>query len=393
MDNSNLHDRIWTKDFIIILFANFFIFLSFQMTLPTLPLFVQDLGLDNKYIGLVVGIFTFSALLIRPAAGTRLDTKGRRYVFFYGLIIFLVSTYSLTISTVLFVLLIVRVVQGIGWGSLTTATGTIATDLIPASRRGEGLGFFSISANIALALGPALGLFLVDYISFTWLFILCGTLILIAFILATQINYVKPDKEASKSTTYHRFDLFEKTALPASFLLMFVTFTFGGIAAFLPAYTIELGFSSHSIQIYFVVYALALLSTRFYAGQLFDRHGMGVVFVPGMIMITVAMFMMFSMTSATTLYIAAILYGLGFGFVQPALQAMAVNRAASNRRGMANATFFSFFDLGVGLGALIFGFVSDLFGYSYIYLISAISIIIAFSFYLAFVFKHRKEKA
>lgn len=392
MGNNYTRPKIWTKDFIIILFANFFIFLAFQMTLPTLPLFVQDLGLNNKYIGLVVGIFTFSALLIRPVAGTWLDTKGRRYVFYSGLLIFLVSTYSLTVSTMLLLLLIVRVAQGVGWGYLTTATGTIATDLVPPERRGEGLGFFSISGNIALALGPALGLFLVDYISFKLLFIICGTLILIAFLLATQLNYVKPDRDTYEDNTYHRFDVFEKTALPASFLLMFVTFTFGGIASFLPAYTIELDFPSHSVQIYFVVYALALLSTRFYAGQLFDSHGMAIVFIPGIMMILTAMIMMFTMTAPKTLYIAAIFYGLGFGFVQPALQAMAVNSAAPNRRGMANATFFSFFDLGVGLGALIFGIVSDIFGYSYIYLISAISIIVAFSIYLLFVLTLKKDK-
>src|SRR5699024_8597567 len=121
MGNNYTRPKIWTKDFIIILFANFFIFLSFQMTLPTLPLFVQDLGLNNKYVGLVVGIFTFSALLIRPVARTWLDTKGRRYVFYSGLLIFLVSTYSLTVSTMLLLLLIVRVVQGVGWGYLTTA--------------------------------------------------------------------------------------------------------------------------------------------------------------------------------------------------------------------------------------------------------------------------------
>src|SRR5699024_10446484 len=164
------------------------------------------------------------------------------------------------------------------------------------------------------------------YISFKLLFIICGTLILIAFILATQLNYVKQNRETYEDNTYNRFDVFEKTALTASFLLMFVTFTFDGIVSFLLPYTIELDFSaytievdfpSYSVQIYFVVYALALLSTRFYAGQLFDRHGMAIVFIPGIMMILTAMIMMFTMTAPKTLYIAAIFYGLGFGFVQP----------------------------------------------------------------------------
>src|SRR5699024_8213661 len=180
---------IWTKDFITILFVNFFLFGAFQMTLPTLPLFIQEIGLDDRYVGLIVGIFTFSALLLRPIGGQLLDSIGRGPVFITGLIILVVSLYSLAFSVTLALLLIVRIVQGVGWGLTTTATGTISTDLVPVERRGEGLGFFGISGNLALAIGPAFGLFLVDHISFKSLFLICGTITLIGLILASTIKY------------------------------------------------------------------------------------------------------------------------------------------------------------------------------------------------------------
>lgn len=368
--------RIWTKDFIIIVIANFFIFTSFQMTLPTLPLYVQEIGSNETWVGIIVGIFTFSALLIRPFGGKLLDTTGRAPVFLIGLAILVLSLYSLAISTTILILVIVRIVQGVGWGLSNTASGTIASDLVPKDRRGEGLGFFGLSGNLALAIGPALGLFLVDHIAFSTLFIICGSLTLIALVLALNVRYVKPepltDSEIQEDAdTAERFNFIEKRALPASALLFFITFTFGGIATFLPAYTFQQGFQSHYIQIYFVLYALALVTTRFFAGRIYDRRGLPIVFIPGIVLIISGLTLLAILNSPVYLFAGAILYGLGFGTVQPALQASAINSTPIRKRGMANATYFSAFDLGVGLGAITFGLVAQYADYSSIYWISA----------------------
>lgn len=153
-------EKIWTKDFVLICLANFFVFLGFQMTLPTIPLFVEHLGGNDQLIGLVDGIFTFSALIMRPFAGHALETKGRRFIFLLGLAIFVFSVGSYSFITSILLLFMMRVIQGIGWGFSTTAAGTIATDIIPASRRGEGMGYYGLSGNLALAFGPSAGLLL-----------------------------------------------------------------------------------------------------------------------------------------------------------------------------------------------------------------------------------------
>ncbi|TVT26742.1 MFS transporter [Salinicoccus cyprini] len=393
---SDQNQKIWTKDFILIVIVNFFIFTAFQMTLPTLPLFVQEIGASDRWIGIVVGIFTFSALLIRPSAGKLLDTKGRAPIFLTGLVIFVISMFSLAASFTIFMLLMVRVMQGVGWGLSSTSSGTIATDLVPKKRRGEGLGYYGLSANIALAFGPALGLFLVNHISFTMLFSLCGILGAVALILAANINYQKPDTEApvrNKSTYVPRFDIVEMRALPAASLLFFITVTFGGIATFLPVYTYQQGFDSTYIQFYFVIYAAFLMLSRLLAGRLYDKKGIAIVFVPGSLSIIAAMLMLGFLPSPAYLFIAAALYGFGFGCVQPALQAWAVNRVENNRRGMANATFFSAFDLGVGLGAISYGFVAEAFGYSTIYFTSAVSVTIALILFLFIMQRYKKEQS
>ncbi|WP_420370955.1 MFS transporter [Gracilibacillus saliphilus] len=369
--------------------ANFFIFLGFQMTLPTIPLFVQHLGGSDEFIGIITGIFTFSALLLRPTAGHALETRGRQFVYMIGLGIFVISIGSYAFITSIVFLFILRCVQGLGWGFSTTATGTIATDLIPESRRGEGMGYFGLSGNIALAFGPALGLTLYGYISFTTLFLICSALGLVALLLSSQIRYKPVDPEAKKVVA-PRFDVLEKKALRPSLLLFFITTCFGGIASFLPLYTEQEGIAG--IEVYFLVFAIFLMITRTFAGQLYDKKGHIVVFLPGTFLILIAMVLLAWLPNSFVMYLAAALYGLGFGTVQPALQAWAVNQAPDNRKGMANATFFSFFDLGVGVGAIGFGFIASGFGYSYIYMTGAVSATISILLYVYLLVKDRKVR-
>lgn len=371
--------KIFSRDFALIWFANFFIFLGFQMTLPTIPIFVSELGGSDQVIGVIVGIFTFSALLIRPYAGHALETKGRGRIYLFGLILFVLSVGSFGFLTSIVILLLMRIIQGIGWGFSTTASGTIATDLIPRERRGEGMGYYGLSGNLALAIGPALGLTLANVITFKQLFLtaaLCG---LLAFILSAFIHYEKIEQSKVKTKPV-RFHMVEKSALDPAIILMFVTITFGGITSFLPLYALERGISG--IQFYFISYALFVMLSRVFAGKIYDKKGDVYVVPPGIVLIIIAMLLLAWLPNLPVLILGGALYGLGFGTIQPALQAWAVNAAAANRKGMANATFFSAFDLGVGIGAFMFGQVAYLFNYTMIYIISAGSVLIALLYYL-----------
>ncbi|MCH1626669.1 MFS transporter [Fredinandcohnia quinoae] len=378
-------EKIWTRDFTLICFSNFFIFLGFQMTLPTIPLFVEKLGGNDQLIGIVVGIFTFSALLIRPYAGHALESKGRRFVYLIGLGIFVISVGSYGFAASLLFLFVLRIIQGVGWGFSTTASGTIATDLIPPERRGEGMGYYGLFGNLALAFGPTLGLALAGYISFPQLFGICAALGLIALLLASTIRFKKVDPAPVSSK---KWDLYEKSALPPSILLFFITATFGGIASFLPLYTAQKGIDG--IQWYFLLYAISLMLTRTFAGKLYDVKGHRAVFAPGAISIIIAMLLLAWLPNSLILYIAAIIYGLGFGSLQPALQAWSVQSSPPHRRGMANATFYSFFDLGIGIGAIAFGQIAHMFGYYSIYLTSAISVFVSVILYYTLIGKNKK---
>ena len=373
-------DRIWTRDFVMICLANLCIFMGFQMTMPTIPLFVEQLGGDDRLVGAVLGVFTFSALLVRPFAGKMLETKGRRIVFLMGLAIFAFSVGSFGFLGSIGLLFLMRIVQGVGWGLSSTASGTIASDIIPAKRRGEGMGYYGLSGNLALALGPTLGLFLATVLPFQQLFLICSLLGILAMIMASWIAYQKVERDPVAALSAKRFDVYEKSALQPSLLIFFISVTFGGIATFLPLYTAEKRVSG--IQWYFLLYALALMVTRLFSGRLYDRRGHRAIFVSSALLIMSGMLLLAWMPGESVLYLAAVLYGMGFGSVQPALQAWSIEKTAPSRKAMANATYFSFFDLGVGIGAIVFGQIGYLFGYRSIYVTAAFSILISIMVYL-----------
>lgn len=381
-------EKIWTRDFLFICLANFFVFLGFQMTLPTIPLFVKELGGTDQLVGFIVGIFTFSALLLRPYAGHALDSKGRGFVYLVGLGIFIVSIAMFGFITSIVLLFVVRIIQGVGWGFSTTAGGTVATDLVPAKRRGEGLGYFGLSGNLALAIGPSLGLTLIGVMSFSTLFLICAVCGLVAFLLASKIRYnqVKPKQKSANVT----FDFYEKTAVRPSLLIFFITATFGGIATFLPLYAYEKDISG--IELYFLVYAVFLMISRTFAGRIYDRKGHLYVFLPGAFLILLAMLLLAWLPNLSVLLIAGCVYGFGFGCVQPALQAWAVEKAAANRKGMANATFFSFFDLGIGIASILFGQMAYLLGYASIYYASAGSVLVSILLYVFLYYREKNQK-
>ncbi|MGV3489189.1 MAG: MFS transporter, partial [Tuberibacillus sp.] len=316
-----------------------------------------------------------------------LESKGRRIVFLLGLGIFVISVGSYAFLSTIFLLFVMRIIQGLGWGMSTTAGGTVATDIIPAKRRGEGMGYFGLSGNIALALGPSLGLVLVSMIDFSYTFLLAALGGLLALIFAAMLHYKPVEKNLPP---HNKWDIVEKSALKPATLMFFMTMCFGGIASFLPLYAQEKGIGG--IEWYFIVYAIALMLSRTFSGRIYDLKGHQAVFIPGAVLIIAAMLCLAYLGNFMYLMIAASLFGFGFGAIQPAMQAWAVEKAPMNRKGMANATFFSFFDLGIGFGAFFFGIIANHFGYAGIYITAACSVVISILLYLVYLVRDNNQK-
>ncbi|MFZ7104089.1 MAG: MFS transporter [Peptococcaceae bacterium] len=369
-------EPLWTRDFILISIANLFITLGFQMLLPVLPVFSAKLGGSDTWAGLVVGIFTISAVLMRPIAGQLLDRQGRRGVYILGLIVFLLCVVAYSWTSTILVLLILRFIHGFGWGASSTASSTIASDIVPKLRLGEGMGYFGLTSTLAMAVAPALGLELLSGYGFNTVFYVSAGVVLISILIALPIKYHKPDVLPKSG----KAGIFERSAILPAVVIFFITMTYGAIVSFIALYAGQK--QVENIGLFFTIYAVALLISRPYFGRLTDRKGTSFAVLPGIICVILAMSLIYFANSLIAFLIAGFIYGIGFGAIQPALQAMSVRKVDPSRRGAANATFFLGFDLGIGAGAILWGIIAENLGYQIIYLLSIIPAIIGALIYI-----------
>ncbi|NYB72956.1 MFS transporter [Sedimentibacter hydroxybenzoicus DSM 7310] len=377
-------EPIWTRDFILISIASLFVTLGFQMLLPVLPVFSARIGGSDAWAGLVVGIFTVSAVIMRPVSGMLLDSRGRRGVFIIGLIVFLVCVVLYNWTSTILALLIIRFIHGFGWGASSTASSTIASDIVPKSRLAEGMGYFGLTSTLAMAVAPALGLGLLDSYGFNMVFNVSAVFVFICILISLLIKYHKPevitksDSEALPANIKNK--IFEKSAITPATVIFFVTMTYGSIVSFIALYAEQR--QVENIGLFFTVYAAALLISRPYFGRMTDKKGTSFAVLPGIVFVIIAMLVIYFADSLMVFLIAGFIYGIGFGAVQPALQAMSVSKAGSSRRGAANATFFLGFDLGIGAGAIIWGIIAESLGYQLIYLLSIIPAVVGILVYI-----------
>ncbi|MGG4343384.1 MFS transporter [Paenibacillus lautus] len=370
-------ERLWTKPFIQMTVGMLFLFTGFYLLLPTLPLYIKHLGGTESQVGLAAGAFTLTAVVFRPMVGGLVDRYGRRAFYVWGLLFFVLSMYLYDWVGSILLLLALRILHGASWAFSTTSIGTVITDLIPTSRRGEGMGWYGMAMTVAMAIGPMLGTFIVSGYSFRTLFLVATGLSLIAFILAYMTRAPYQTKPSAG-----RIQLVEKSVLPVTAAIFFLAVAYGGITTFLPLF-------AESIRVnpgtFFLVYAVALTLIRPFAGKLSDRFGEAAVIIPSLIVTAGALIVLSLSSGLPGLITAAILYGIGFGSAQPALQAATLRIAPQNRRGAANASFMTAFDLGIGLGAIILGLVSERIGYTYLFTVTAASVVVSLVIFTIFV--------
>ncbi|MNQ77851.1 Bacillibactin exporter [compost metagenome] len=346
------------------------------MLIPTIPTHLSQLGGDNVQVGLVIGIFTISSLLTRPFAGRALDSLGRKHVLIVGLAIcaFTIAGYSYIAAVTL--ILAARFVHGIGWGLSTTSLGTVIADIIPSERRGEGMGYYGLSNTFAMAVGPLTGLWIMQTFGFNYVLLISTILAILSLLSSVFISYPKPilsTKPAHKLRFSDR--LWERSALLPSILLLLTAICYGGIVTFITLFGVEAGIAN--VGLFFLCNASMVLLVRPVTGILFDRKGPAWVLLPGAFFTMAGLWLLSYAHSNLSLAIAALCYGIGFGSIQPALQAWTIARSSPERRGAANGTFFSANDLGIGLGAMALGAIANWYGsYAIMYRYSTTLIIV-----------------
>lgn len=350
----------------MIVLINALMFFGWDMLLPTLPMYIADLGATPVEVGLCTAAATLTSIIIRPFAGLAVDRLGRRGVLYMGFFITAVVLLAYSFSPLVSLVLVVRLLHGFGWGSSTTSSTTIAADVIPKKRFGEGVGFFTLSQSLSLAIGPGVGIALMATAGFRTLTIIAAGTVGLAALLAAFVRCRKIEKKPVKQ----KFVPYERRSIKPSVLMLCVSSAFGSIIGFISLYGTQRGIEN--MGLYFTVSAASLLVSRAFIGRLIDRFGMNIAVFPGFALFIASMVMLFAAKSMPVFLAAGLVQGVGYGSVQTSLQTMSLLRAPKGRMGAANATFFTGMDMGTGLGYIVGGALATVFGYGMMYFLMGI---------------------
>lgn len=385
--------QIWTKRFISLFLTNISVFFVFYGLVTTLPLYaIGELNLTDQEAGLLLTSFLVSAIIVRPFSGKLLDVFGKKKLLVISMVGYFLCTVLYLFIHPFGLLLGLRFVQGIFFSIITTAASSLAADIVPVSRKGAGLGYFTMSMNLAVVLGPFIGLLLIQYSNFDVLFYVMSVFVLLGGILATTINtddLPKPTQQGK--LTFKVNDLFEIKALPVAAIASLVAFSYASVLSFLSVYAQQKDLMAVA-SLFYAVFAASMLITRPYTGKLYDTKGAQYVIIPGLILFAIGLIML-AMVSGPELFLgSAIFIGIGYGAVTTSLQALAIQSTEHHRSGYATATYFTMFDIGVALGSYILGMIAVSAGYASVYLTGAGILAFVFVIYLLRLVKIKANK-
>lgn len=362
---------IWNKDFSVALTGYFFLFMGISLFF-IFPLFFEPFHVSKSRIGLIMGVHSLAAIFIRPVFGRLLDLKGRKKISLFG-IAFLIGVLPLfhLIQNAGVFPLILRSLTGIGWGISMTATITICSDLASVTKLAQSMGIIGVAGLVSVALGPLLGEEIVRQFGFSGLFNASFLFVAAAFVcIFLTKDAVKPNNSNSLNMPGRIRDL----AFFSLFLISAITIAHGAtrgavvnfIALFAKSIPIE------RIGPFFVSFSAAAIITRLFFGDLSDRYGRKKIIFPSVVVISLNLLMISQAHSLWVLILAGLVGGFGQGLIFPALSTYIIDVLGRDNKGLAISLYLTFFDVGMGVGSVFFGWISDLFGYRKMYLTAGI---------------------
>lgn len=347
--------------------AVFFLFFTLDFYIPILPFYVLEVGGGETAVGLMMGLFTFCSVVLRPFQARNLNRHGRKRLLITGVALYAAAGLGLLLLPSLPLLFIFRAVQGFGWGAFLLAFNTLTLDLAPPGRSGEALGLMGIAPPFSLAAAPLLGehLRVATGSSYFHLFLFVAVAAIIALVFSVLVR--EPDR--SKSEDAGTALLSRKVLFP-SLIIFFMTFNLGSILTFLPLFG-EVR-DIQAVGSFFTVFALTTVVSRPLAGRISDRLGRPKIFLPALIIASAAMVMLANAASVQQLLFSAFILGSGFGAAHSSVMAMAADRLPVLERGIGMATFTAAFDLGIVAGSVTLGLLLNWFDFTTLFIICAL---------------------
>ncbi|MGE8539121.1 MAG: MFS transporter [Acinetobacter sp.] len=367
---------LWTKSFILCLANNLFLFIFYFAQTTILPIYIlKELGGNLTQAGLAMTLFMISAILVRPFSGLIIEKFGVRKTLIVSEIFFSLFSLTYLLADQLTALFIIRFLHGIWFSILTTVCVPVVNQFIPEQRKGEGMGYFVMSVNLGIVLGPLIGLSLIEYWSYIQVSTLLIALVFIGFVFCLVIPVKEPEKPLNNNLHEKKSlgltDFVEKKALPVAGLAMLISFSYASIMSFIAPFAASKDLMAYA-GLFFVVFAISMMSLRPITGKIYDRKGPQYVIYPALLAFSLGLLLLSQIQTLWGFMLAAILVGIGFGSVQPCIQTLAIQRAPKHRIGYATSTFYTFYDLGIAIGSVLIGAIIAAYSYQTAFVMCAV---------------------
>lgn len=384
-------NRLWNLSFLGLGTSNSLFYMTQYMLIATLPIVILMWGGSAIEAGLAMTWFQVGTIIMRPLAGKIMNAFDKRWVLAMATLFFLLIMGAFNWVRSMELIYLLRGLHGMAFALGTTVTAALAVMVIPKARRGEGISMFAVFSNVAMVVGPALGLFVLTNWGDQSLFLVLTGIALICLFTANMKRLdkqlAKPEPVQGSQWSIHQF--IEVRSLPWMFMGLLLGFVYSGVIVFVPILLSQMGQGVWG-SLFFGLYALAIVVSRPFAGPAYSKFGPEALIYPGLVLFAIGIGILALQTSYMMILVAAPILGLGYGAVMPAFQALAVQVAPISRAGISTATFFLGMDISIGLGATILSMIVNAIGFSPMYL-TCLCIVIGMVFIYHFVTRRYSE--
>ena len=376
-----MKEKIWTRDFTFLMIGLLLISCANYFFASSIAVYAKLISSSGVYAGLLTSSFYFGSVAMRLVNGTLVQKYGAGRLMLIGAVLCFSACLAHNFAGTILVLVIFRIIHGIGYSVFSTASGTAASYIVPPKRIAEGMGYYTIGNVLAMALGPAIALSIVSEesrVQFHQLFciaaVICGVAVVLVLLMKPN-GTARPAIGEKSGAASDAADLprtflgFEKGVLLPTLISFMMSFSYAPVIVYLTAYGLTKGWKN--VGFAFTMYAAGLLSSRLIAGKISDRHGADYVMYPAYIMGITALVMIALCPNEPCLYAAMVILGLCVGGYNPQINVFCISRCSEERRGTATAAFNGACDLGLALGSTISGILISIIGYRGVYFIGA----------------------
>ncbi|MGO5359338.1 MFS transporter [Anaerofustis sp. LCP19S3_F7] len=379
--------KIWNKNFILLFITNLLVLAAFYASIPIIPVYCQQIGITGSKVGIVLTAMSVATILFRPIAGYLLDNFNRYLVYVLFLALFCLSFPSFILFPMFGALIVIRLYMGAVYSVCGSATMTLASDVLPPSKITEGISRFAFTISIGMAVGPFVGIQVQNYLSSkaSFLTVFAITVVALICLLCCKIKYPKVERKkfALKDTIY-------KPAFTFMFNMMFLMVPYGAVIAYSSILAGEKNLTGF-LPYFYIFLVVGMLLSKLSTQKMIDAGKHKVLVYISLVILILTMVSYKFLNTGIHLLLAGFFFGLGYGILQPLFQSFVTGTTPAPKRGVANITYLLSYDIGIGIGSLLMGFMQESIGLSNGFALTVVAYVVGFIIYMLYVDKYYEK--